>query len=417
MNISESFNSTGPNIDARLGILSYDQYLKDLPVKKFTKMCMTEIINADMMIATFGEEKYYATSKEILLEGNTAYAQLGLDKIIFVYANTYKNFMAVANDEISDEDFTNLMKTFHQQYELATGQATALSGISRFIVAYGENLIDKIKSAYYIHRHSQTNFIISTNEREILIAETEKNLSLFELLNYAITNDTITPYYQGIYDNKTNKINKYEALMRLIDQDGNIISPGMFLDASKKFKLYLTLSKRMIDKALKEFENKTTELSINISLFDIESVEFKEWFLERIKQHPNPNKVIIEFVETENYNNNNSIVNFLNEAKKIGCRIAVDDFGVGFATYSSIISLKPDIIKIDGDIIKNLTNNDENKIILDSICYMAKLIDSQTVAEFVENEEIQKIVNQNNIDFSQGYYFSKPNHINNLDIF
>ncbi len=132
------------------------------------------------------------------------------------------------------------------------------------------------------------------------------------------------------------------------------------------------------------------------------------WFLQRLTKHTDPSKIIIEFVETENYNTNDVLTAFLREAREIGCKIAVDDFGVGFATYTSIVSLKPDIIKIDGDIIKNIDTSDENKMILDSICYMAKLIGAQMVAEFVENESIQQVVEQNNVRYSQGYHFSKP---------
>ncbi len=410
-------NIGAPLIDSRFNIMSYEQYKKDLKTKKFTKMCMNEIINADIMIATFGEEKYFKSSSEILGAGNVAYQQMGLDKIIYVYVNTYKNFMAVANDDMSDEDFLKLMKGFHEQYELITSQQTGLAGISRFILAFGDNLIDQVKSACYMNSHLQNNFIVATDERERLAAKTEKNLELFDLLNYAINNDKVIPYYQGIYNNEEEKITKYEALMRIADKDGKIYPPGMFLDAAKVLKLYLPISKIMINKALKDFEHKNCELGINISLFDIQSEEFKKWFIQRLKAHPDPSKVIVEFVETENYNDNqDQVVNFLVEIRKLGCKIAVDDFGVGFATYTSIVSLKPDIIKIDGDIIKNLKQNSENKIILDSICYMAKLIGSKIVAEFVETKDIQDILVSRFVEFSQGYYFAKPQPLEELNV-
>ncbi len=414
--MNSNIGKDGKLIDHRLKIPSYEQYLIDLDVMKYNKMCMTDIINADMMIATFGESQYFKSCSEILQTGNDAYVQLGLDNTIFVYGHTYKNFMAVANDSISDEDFLNLMKGFHEQYELATAQQTGLGGISRFVLAFGDNLIDRINSAYYMNKDLQNNFIVATNEKELLAAETEKNLQLFDLINYALNNDKVVPFYQGIQNNTLGTVTKYEALMRISDKDGKIYPPGMFLDAAKKLKLYLPISKVLLDKALKDFENKRSELSLNISLFDIQSDDFREWFLKRIRLHPDPTKIIIEFVETENYNGNTELINFLNAARDIGCKIAIDDFGVGFATYTSIISLKPDIIKIDGDIIKNLTKNDESKIILNSICYMARLIGSDVTAEFVEDAAIQDIVLYNDIQFSQGYHFAKPEPLSSLNI-
>ncbi len=397
-----------PLMDSRFDIMSYDQYLIDLEEKKFTKMCMTEVINADMMIATFGEEKYNRTCREILHGGNAAYEQMGLDKIIHVYVNTYKHFMAVANDDMSDADFLALMKGAHEQYEIVTATKTELRGVSRFCVAFGDELVDKVKSTYYLNRHLQNNFIVATDERERIIAHREKSVEIFEILDFAINNARVVPFYQAIHNNKTNGIDKYEALMRIYDKDGKLFAPGMFLEAAKTFKLYIPLSKMMIDRALLDFEDKEATLGINISLHDIQSDDFIEWFFARIKMHPDPAKITVEFVETENYNNDDRLTNFLMEVRKIGCKIAVDDFGVGFATYTSIVSLAPDVIKIDGDIISKLDTVKENRMILDSICYMAKLIGSKTVAEFVENEEIQKIAMEYGIDYSQGYYYAKP---------
>ncbi len=401
--------------DYRFKVPCYEQFLIDNRYYKFSKLCMTEIVNADMMMAVFGEIKYYNSCADVLKNVLLKIRELGLKKEFFVYTHSYKNFIITATDCISDEDFQKMMYQFYLNYELATSDRTMMSGISRFALVFGgENLIDRAKSSLYVHRHMQKNFIIVENERERIIEETQDNFVAFELIKYAINNDTITPYYQGIRDNISGEIKKYEALMRIVDSDGVIHSPNSFLEASKKLKLYNTINKLMIDKALKEFEERDCELSVNISMYDILSEEFKHWFLARVKIHPKPENVIVEFVETENYNDNSELIDFLEAVKKIGCQIAVDDFGAGYATYSSIVSLKPNIIKVDGDIIKNIASNNENKIILESICYMAKLINSKIVAEFVENEEIQKIILANGVDFSQGYHFSIPTSLSEL---
>ncbi len=400
--------TNSPLIDHRFGVPSYEQYLIDNAAKGYKKLCMTEIMNADMSIATFGEEQYYTSCAEILAMGNVAYKQMGIDNVLFVYAHTYKTFMVVATDDMSDEDFYNLMKANHEQYELITAQQTGLGGVSRFVLSFGHDLVNRAKSAYYANMHLQNNFIVAKDEKEQLLANQEQNAQLFELINYAINNDKVIPFYQGIYSNAENKITKYETLMRICDRKGKVYPPGMFLEEAKRVKLYLPLSKIIIHKALKDFEDKESELSINISLLDIQSEEFNVWILERLRSHPHPQRVVLEFVETENYNRGNELFEFLAETRKIGCKVAVDDFGVGFATYSSIISLRPDIIKIDGDIISTLHTSENSKIILKSIKYTSELIGAQTTAEFVENAEIQDIVAQHGVDYSQGYHFAKP---------
>ncbi len=404
----KKFDENGKSIDIRFNILSYEQFIEDNKTMKFTKICMTEVINADMMRASFGEESYNATSAEILAMGNAAYKQMGLDKIIHVYIHTYKTFMAVANDDISDDDFYNLMKVNHEQYELIRGKQTGLSGVSRFAIAFGDDLINRTLSAYYLNRDMQNNFIVVKNEKELLAKENEENIKVFDLLNYALEENKVVPFYQGIQNNNINEITRYEALMRVYDKDGNVYPPGKFLEISKMLKIYLPLSRMLISKVLEDFKDKDCEVSFNISLLDIESVEFANWLLEKLKAHPTPNKVIVEFVETENYNMHNRLFEYLQEVRKIGCKIAVDDFGSGYATYNSIISLKPDIIKIDGNIIKTLATSKDSIIVLNSIKYMAELIGAQLVAEFVENEDIQNILAQRGVEYSQGYHFAKP---------
>ncbi len=404
-------------IDHRYNVPSYEKFLNDSQEKNFDKICMTEIVNADLMIASFGEEKYAHGVSDVLNDIQTALKSIGLENLVYVYVFSYNNFIVTTNAAISDKDFEKLMLGFYQQYELSTSQATELAGISRFVLVFGkDDMIGRAKSTLYFYRQSQENFIISTNEKEIMHREFTENVEIFELLNYAIKHDTVVPYYQGILDNATGKITKYEALMRIYDKDGKIFSPGIFLDGAKSFKIYHLISKMMLDKAMTEFENMPFELGLNISLYDVLSADFKEWFLERIKNHPNPSQLTVEFVETENYNSDKVLVEFLTEVRKAGCKIALDDFGSGYATYSAVISLKPDFIKVDGTIIKDLITNQENKIILDSICYMARLINAKIVAEFIESEDIQQVVLSCNIEQSQGYLFSKPRPLSEISL-
>ncbi len=404
-------------IDNRFGIASHVKYAEDIETKGLNKLCMTDVVNADLSIAMVGEEEYMTGCKEVLATITHALKDYGLDSSIFLYSYSYKNFIIAANDGISNENFTNLMQAFYNSYELSTASNNKLSALSRFVLVFGkEDMLNRAVSAHYLNKTSQINFFVATNEKELMRSEMQQNMAVFDLINYAISNDTIVPFYQGIINNKTGKITKYEALIRIYDVKGKLHPPASFLATAKELKLYPKISKIMLDKALRDFENKSAELSLNISLLDIQSEEFCEWFLDRVAKHPSPSRVIIEFLETENYNTDNILNNFISSIRALGCKIAVDDFGVGFATYTSIISLKPDIVKIDGSIIKNLLSNEENKLVLDSICYMSKLIHSQTVAEYIENEAIQKIILENNIDFSQGYFFAKPMPFHELDI-
>ncbi len=404
-------------IDPRYNIYNYEKYKSDLLENKFTKLCMTEVINADLMISTFGEDEYILGCKEVLEEIVVGLKAAKLNKLISLYMINYKNFILVANDDIPDANFEAVMKSMYENYERASSKNVALSAVSRFVLVFGgDDLVNRAKSAHYTHRNSQYNYLIASNEKEIMLANAFDVVKVFALLNQVISSGNVFPYYQGIYNNKTQSITKYEALMRIKDDEGKIYPPGVFLDIAKQYKLYSILSKTLVEKALNDFKDLESELCLNISIFDIENKEFQAWLLETLRSYPRVSRITVEFVETEDYSNHDKLFEFLHKIKDIGCNIAVDDFGSGFATFSSIIALKPDILKIDGSIIKNLANDTNSKTIVNSICYMSKLINAKTIAEFVENSEIQHMVLSEDIYYSQGYYFAKPLPFEELDI-
>ncbi len=196
--------------------------------------------------------------------------------------------------------------------------------------------------------------------------------------------------------------------MRIVDEDGKVYSPFVFMDTAKKYKYYNRISQMMIDQVLEDFKNRQETVSINVSMYDIQSSIFNTWLVDKLKNYPHPEKVIIEFVETENYQTLEVLFDFIGNIRDIGGKIAVDDFGSGYSTFTTIVSINPDYIKIDGSIIGKIVNNNNNLVILNTIKHLAEQMNTQTVAEFVENSEIQDIVKEYGVTHSQGYYFAKP---------
>ncbi len=401
-------------IDHRFGVPSFKKYKIDSQYKKFTKLCMTEIVNADMSIASFGEEVYYAGCSEVLEAVQSILSAYNMENVILLYNHSYKRFLLVADDTISDDAFKKIIEDMYENFQHANAKATPISGVSRFVLVFGEDLVNRAMSTHYANRNSQINFVLENNEKEVCLADLTEKVEVFELIAYAIENNTITPFYQGIRNNKSGEINRFEALMRLYDEKGKMYSPGYFMRVAKEFKQYNTISKIMLEKALNDFTTTNKELCLNITLLDIKNDDFRTWFLDKIRHYPNPERLTLEFVETENYNTNSILFDFLKEARNIGCKIAADDFGSGFATLTSIISLRPDIIKIDGDIIKDLVESEEHRIILDSICFIARQINSHIVAEYVENDEVQKLLLEKGVEFSQGFHFATPKPLSDI---
>ncbi len=397
--------------DIDFGFPSAEQYKEDIDIKVLDKLCITEVINADLSIATYGKQVYQLGCTDVLNRVREVLHLHGLDQTIFLYTYGYKNFILAANKNIGSQEFLSLMHMFYKEFEHSMSSHVEVSGVSRFVVVLDkEHMLERALSTLSVNRDGQENFLVS-DQSPLTTKELDEEMAVFELLGKAIKEGLVVPYYQGIRNNKTQEIDKYEALIRIVDVDGSVYMPNQFLDIAKKYKLYNRLSQVMLKRALDEFRNRTESLSLNISLHDIRNPSFKKWFLEYVGNYPEPNRVIVEFLETEDYKEENELFDFMMAARDIGCKISVDDFGTGYATYTAITTLRPDYIKVDGQIIKDIVDREENLIILQSICFMTNLIKAKVVAEFVENEEIQNVLLNECVAYSQGYHFSKPRPI------
>ncbi len=400
-------------IDHNLGVANLMKFHHDMKEMNFNKLCMTEVINADLSIAAYGEDTYYAGCRDVLISVQNALDEFKLSSVVYLYAYNYNRFILTATASMSKEDFHALMKQFYSRFESSASSQVEVSGVSRFAVVLQEDkLIERALLSLLVSRDTHENFNLTPDILDITDA-IQKDAEVLDLINFAMEAGRVIPYYQGIRNNQSGKIEKFEALMRLSDEGGKIYSPGMFLDVAKKYKIYNRLSQMMISTALKEFAHRSEQLSINISAYDISSESFRKWFYKKLANYTNCQNLVIEFVETENYLDE-LLFDFIKQVRGYGCSISVDDFGSGYATYTTIISLSPAFIKIDGTIIKDVANSETNLIILRSICYMAELINAKTIAEFVENEDIQNVLMKYNVNYSQGYLYSKPQPINEI---
>ncbi len=240
------------------------------------------------------------------------------------------------------------------------------------------------------------------------LQEYENNMLWTKKLKSAFATDNIEVYFQPLINNKTLKVDKYECLVRLIDEDGKVVAPFFFLDISKKSNQYTKLTKIVIEKSFKKFEYLNFDFSVNISYEDVENPEFLEFIQEMLKKYDVSNKVIFEILEDENVKNYSLLISFINEIKSLGCKVAIDDFGSGYSNFEHILKMNIDYLKIDASLIKNIAIDENSYKITKTIVEFAKNLNLKTIAEYVENKEIFDLTKKLGIDYSQGYYFSEP---------
>lgn len=250
--------------------------------------------------------------------------------------------------------------------------------------------------------------VIFFNEHQALSEKTRNNIMVVNKIKSAIEEDRIVPYFQGIVDNKTRQIVKYESLIRLIEPDGTVLSPYGFLEHAKKSKLYDKLSRIVITKTLEVFEPLDYEFSLNLTLHDIISAETRTFLYETLQRSSASERLVFEIVETEEIENFSEVIEFIKTVKGFGCKIAIDDFGTGYSNFSYLSKLDVDYIKIDGSLIKNINRDVDHLLTVQSILLFAQTKGIATIAEFVEDEAIFEKLLELGIDYSQGYLFSVP---------
>ncbi|HFB53746.1 MAG TPA: GGDEF domain-containing response regulator, partial [Sulfurimonas autotrophica] len=240
------------------------------------------------------------------------------------------------------------------------------------------------------------------SERTSVFKDEKEAVKWLRLTRELIMNEQIEPYFQPIKDIKSDKIVKYEVLARGIYKE-EIISPYFFINQAEKLGLSTALTRLMINKSFAFFQNTTEEFSINLTERDLLEGYLIRFLREKLKQYSiEPERITFEILENITVaKNSKRITQKLNRLREMGFQIAVDDFGIENSNFSRLLEINIDYIKIDGIFIRDLKENEKNRTITRAIVNLAKTLGIQTVAEYVEDEEIYELIKECGIDYAQ----------------
>lgn len=317
--------------------------------------------------------------------------------LFFMEKPSIVHFTQTAQTLIQD---TEKMVFFHEKNEL--GIRITIGGVYQL-----EGALEKADIALKSAKKQQKSFLLY-DEKLNVEEQYKENMEWVKNLKKAIKEDKIVPHFQPIYNNISNKITSFECLIRLIDNDNNIVGPYKFLTVAKKSRLYSKLTRIMVEKSCAYFEHLDYDFSINLSVDDILNNDTVDFIKENIKKYKVSKKIIFEVLESEGIENYEEVSFFIHEMKALGCRIAIDDFGSGYSNFEHLLKLNTDFIKIDGTLIKNLDTDTNAQVVVETIVDFSKRLNILTVAEFVHSEEILKKVKDLGIDRSQGFYLCEP---------
>ena len=383
----------------------------DLMLRGYDRVCLIDVLDTMSMRMVFPEQMIDITNKLFISRCSS-----------FVSDKMYRFYMLDKwHVAIAAPSYMVSLKTFSADMHLLqkalfeTGD-NYIAIVPIFCVINGAT-VENIKSLYDKARLEMTQknqqfFICDEKEDKLDVEKIRERYHMVNVINYALSHDRVIPYFQGVYDNKEQKIHHYESLMRLMDENGKIYFPASFLDVARSFGLlYDSLSCSMIKKVFEIFSAFSEKsVSINLGIRDIKNEELTGFIYGFLATAKYPGNFIFEILENEDVDDYDLVVRFIDNIHKLGALISIDDFGSGYSNLQHIANIHFDYVKIDGSIIKNCCENNasENLVALIAGWKRLSVRNVKIVAEYVESEEIQNKLSQYDIDFSQGFLFSKP---------
>ncbi|WP_104203834.1 bifunctional diguanylate cyclase/phosphodiesterase [Billgrantia saliphila] len=293
-------------------------------------------------------------------------------------------------------------------------RATASLGIALFPV-HGDNPADLMASAdlaMYKAKESSSQrwHLLSTLERAK--DELQERVYWVERIRQAIEEDGFELLAQPIMRLSDGDVRHYEVLLRMRGPKGDLISPVHFIPVAERSGQIVQLDRWVLRhslKALSQVQEQGVSLSVNLSGQTLHDAGLKQFLMDELTASgADPNHLILEITETAAVTDFSSARGVLQALRDLGCRTALDDFGVGFSSFHYLGELPVDFIKIDGAFIRTLVTNPESQVIVKAITDIASGFGKQTIAEFVDQPALVPILQSYGIAYGQGYHLGKP---------
>ena len=392
--------------DDLTGLPNRIKLLQDMKLLRSPQLAIIDINNFKTINNFYGTE-----TGDAVLRATSQRITEKLDDMAMAYRIGSDHFALLATQQLGLEPFKKRVKEILEHIkqtqfsdDIPELHLTATAGISNhqrnLLIAGAEHALERAK---------RMNEELAVDESaEMDTKRQQENILWAHKLGVALKEGRVKPFFQPIINNRSGEIIKYEALARIIEEDGQVITPYFFLDAAKQTRQYALLTRAMIEHSFQAMLGNDHIVSLNFTVEDIRNNSTVEFFKQQIQKLGVAERVVIELTESEGIENYSEVSEFINDIKTFGCRISIDDFGTGYSNFNHLMHLNVDYLKIDGSIIKNINDDKNAEIITSTLVDFAKRLGMETVAEFVDSQEVLDKVTALGVDYSQGFFLGKP---------
>lgn len=273
-----------------------------------------------------------------------------------------------------------------------------------------QKLLTLADTALYAAKEKGRNRIVLLDPNEETTTRLSAINQLVAQVNMAIKEDKFVLHFQPVVQVDNGKTLYHEALLRLLGEENKLISPGDFIPVAERFGLMPQIDRWVVGESLNIMrQHPGLCLFVNISGLSLSDESLLGYIEEMITQcGMEPSRIGFEITETAAVKDMSLARRWIERLKKIGCRFALDDFGIGFSSFSYLQMLPVDYIKIDGAFIANLDKDPSHRALVKAMNTVAHTLGKKTIAEYVENENVLKTLQKLKVDCAQGYFLGLP---------
>ncbi|HEX2859655.1 MAG TPA: EAL domain-containing protein [Alphaproteobacteria bacterium] len=316
------------------------------------------------------------------------------------------------------------VNAFYVDYHGAKLTVTMSVGMVQYPVGDkgAEHLIMSADLAMYKAKDMGRNrlFVDAADANEESIGSVRAQLKWVDRLRVCLETGDFEMHYQPIVPVHKKARPMFEALLRIYDENGKVGSPALYIDAAEHFgliqQLDLAVVRRVFETQLKlKKMGLAADVSINLSCRTLGDIAVMKKLKELMKELPvNPAHIMFEVTETmalhdpAQMRDIGDIHIFVTELRAMGFRFALDDFGTGFTSFRYLKVLDVDVVKIDGEYIKSILTDEDDKLFVASMVQLCKGLGIDTIAEFVENADIMTLLTDLGVGWGQGWHLGKP---------
>ncbi len=383
---------------------------------KFTVL-MIDLDNFKYINDTYGHASGDLVLKEVTnifgsnLRNADILARIGGDEFAVILPETpYESGFAVVEKLRASLESTPISLMFDQV------SLTASFGIAEY-PDQGENIESLLTGsdlAMYKAKRAGKNTIARADQSDQEMASEIQKKG--EFLRRAIDEDRVEPFVQPIYDVKTGEVYGYEVLARIRDGQ-RYMAAGQFIEVAESMGFapkidHIILTKGLMARAEKGLWDKRFFFNLSTkSLFGGDYVEVIRSHYALDPNTPQRSGVTIEILEREAIHNVNGLMDIIEAMAKEGISFALDDFGSGFSSFVYLKYFETDFVKIDGEFVKNIVVNEKDRIFVKHINQIAQEFGKKTIAEYVEDEETLKLLEEIGVDYAQGFHYGLPHQL------